>query len=125
MKIRALKIEPGKYPEETYLDTDVRSLRDAVSIGAPKRCFFQRMYLEKDVVLLCNEAGKRIGLEGNRRIGNDIIAGVFYITECDSEENLISISDKNLLFYKIVFWFPEAFNPEEIKESMKTDLITF
>ena len=107
MDIKVLKVEPGKNPEETFLSTDIRSIQEAVSIGAPGRCFFQTVYLEKNVVLLCNDAGKLIGLEGNRRIGRDIIAGVFYITECDSDGNLMSISDKNLLFYKIIFWKPE------------------
>ena len=124
MDIKVLKVEPGKNPEETFLSTDIRSIQEAVSIGAPGRCFFQTVYLEKNVVLLCNDAGKLIGLEGNRRIGRDIIAGVFYITECDSDGNLMSISDKNLLFYKIIFWKPEKFTPEEMEESKKPILIS-
>ena len=123
MDIKVLKVEPGKNPEETFLSTDIRSIQEAVSIGAPGRCFFQRVYLEKDVVLLCNDVGKLIGLEGNRRIGRDIIAGVFYITECDSDGNLISISAKNLLFYKTIFWKPEEFTADEIKEASKPILI--
>ncbi len=32
-----------------------------------------------DVCLVCNEDGKLLGLEGNRRLGNDIIVGCRHI----------------------------------------------
>ncbi|WP_267459201.1 DUF6103 family protein [Caproicibacter fermentans] len=35
--------------------------------------------LEKFVTLVCNEEAKLIGMEGNRSLGNDIIAGTFLL----------------------------------------------
>lgn len=44
--------------------------------------------LDDNVCILLNDEGKLIGLEGNRRIGSDIIVGDFFVCGSDEEGNL-------------------------------------
>ena len=75
--------------------------------------------------ILLNDEGKLIGLEGNRRIGDDIIVGDFFVCGTDKEGNLTSLSNKDLELYSNIFYEPEEFTEEEIEESIKIDVHFF
>ena len=84
-EITVLMVEPGKHPRVTTLGTELDDLQKAVSIGADYQGLIEIINIGNGDCLLCNEEGKLIGLEGNRRLGNDIIVGVFYIMSEDDE----------------------------------------
>ena len=113
-EIKVLMVEPGKHPEATTLKDDLDSLQKAVSIGADYQGLIEIISLGNGDCLLCNEEGKLIGLEGNRRLGNDIIVGVFYIIGEDEEGNLVSLTEKKIQYYTERFWEPETFGRAEI-----------
>ncbi len=113
--IKALKVEPGKKPCECTLVNELRELQKAVSIGADNVGLIEILDLEEDVCLLCNEEGKLIGLEPNRRLGNDILCGVFYLIGQDRCGNLTSLSERAMRFYKILFFEPEVIDPDEVE----------
>ena len=71
--IQSLMIAPHQYPEPVTLSNDLDSLQKAVSIGPPEQGLIEFVYLEDNVTILCNEQGKLIGLEPNRRLGKDIL----------------------------------------------------
>jgi len=103
-RIKVLKVAPKMYPEAVYLDNELKALQEAVSIGADYVGLIEIVELDKDICILCNEEGKLIGLEPNRRIGHDVICGVFYILGEDSEEGeLTSLSDGDIEKYKAIF----------------------
>ena len=77
-KIKVLKVAPGEYPQVVVLENDLDALQKAVSIGCDYQGLIEVVSLEKGACIICNEEGKLLGLEGNRRLGRDIIAGVFY-----------------------------------------------
>ncbi len=58
--------------------------------------------LDDNVCILLNDEGKLIGLEGNRRIGSDIIVGDFFCGS-DEEGNLTSLSEEALDTYTKIF----------------------
>ena len=71
--------------------------------------------LDDNVCILLNDEGKLIGLEGNRRIGSDIIVGDFFVCGSDEEGNLTSLSEEELdtywtivnkkdTIFKYIFW---------------------
>jgi uncharacterized protein YuzE len=62
--MRVLMVEPGKEPFVTEADNDLESLQTAVD------GLIEVMYLEENVLIVCNEEGKCMGLEGNRRVDN-------------------------------------------------------
>ena len=123
--IKVLKVEPKKAPEVCLLKTDLKSLQDAVSIGADHRGLIEIVSLDVGVCLLCNEEGKLIGLEPNRRIGNDIICGVFYILGEDENGVLKSLSEEDTEYYAHHFKDYEEISQEEVEESIVMHFVPF
>ena len=117
-KIKVLMVEPHKLPKVTMLDRNLDALQKAVSIGAESQGLIEIIPLENNVCLLCNEEGKLIGLEGNRSLGRDVIAGTFYICGDSKSGALCSLSEENIRKYTILFSLPETFTDEEVQACM-------
>ena len=81
--IEVLMVEPRREPRIVRLDNSLESLQTAVSIGADYRGLIEIISLSDEVCILCNEEGKLIGLEPNRRLWSDVLCGVFYVTGQD------------------------------------------
>ena len=111
-------VAPKEYPKVVTLETDLDSLQKAVSIGASYQGLIEIIHLEKGVVLICNEEGKLNGLEGNRRLSNDIIAGVFYIVGEDKEGNLVSLREDKMALYEAYFHEPQDISQEEVATAL-------
>lgn len=117
-EIKVLMVEPEKHPRVTTLRGDLGSLQKAVSIGAEYQGLIEIISLGNGDCLLCNEEGKLIGLEGNRRLGDDIIVGVFYIMSENEDGELVSLSEKKIEFYEKLFWEPETFDRTDIEDTL-------
>ena len=117
-KIKALMIEPRKRPCVVELGNDLDSLQKAVSIGADYQGLIELVCLEDNVSILCNEEGKLIGLEPNRRLGKDILVGVFYVVAEDEEGNLVSLTAAQQNKYAKLFWNPDVIAIEEIENTI-------
>lgn len=113
-KIKALMVKPCERPCTVELCNDLDSLQKAVSIGADYQGLIEFVYLEDNVSILCNEEGKLIGLEPNRRLGKDILCGVFYVVAEDEEGNLISLTAEQERKYSNLFWDPDVIAVDEI-----------
>lgn len=113
-EIKVLMVEPGNHPKVVTLNDDLDSLQKAVSIGADYQGLIEFVSLGNDDCLMCNEEGKLIGLEGNRRLGRDILVGVFYIMSENDEGELLSLTEEKIQYYTEHFWEPESFTQEEI-----------
>lgn len=100
-EITVLMVEPGKHPKVTTLKDDLDSLQKAVSIGADYQGLIEIVSLGNGDCIMCNEEGKLIGLEGNRRLGNDILVGVFYIMSENDEGELVSLTKQAVVTAKI------------------------
>ncbi len=116
--ITVLMVEPGKNPTLTTIQNDLDSLQQAVSIGADHQGLIEIIGIDDNVCILCNEEGKIIGLEPNRRFYNDILCGVFYITGEDDEGNLASLPSDMQEKYSKLFWEPENIDPNDIEPRM-------
>ena len=117
-KIKVLKVAPGEYPKEVVLENNLDALQKAVSIGCDCQGLIEVVSLEKGVCIICNEEGKLLNLAGNRRLGGDIIAGVFYVVGEDKCGNFVSLTEAQMERYSKRFWEPERFSMGDI-----TDLI--
>jgi hypothetical protein len=116
--IEVLMVEPGREPRIVRLDNSLESLQTAVSIGADYRGLIEIISLSDEVCILCNEEGKLIGLEPNRRLWSDVLCGVFYVTGQDKEGNLCSLSAKDREHYKEYFAVPESITREEADNAL-------
>ena len=115
-KIRVLKVEPSKHPEEFVLENELEVMQEAVG------GYIDIVSLEGGVCILLNDEGKLIGLEGNRRIGNDIIVGNFYVCGSNDEGELVSLTDEEMEKYTDMFYEPEQFTQEEIAETARMEI---
>ena len=66
-RIRVVLVEAGKPPYVKTIRNSIESLQKAV--GGE----IQMLGLSVGETLVCNDEGKLLGLDGNRRVGNDII----------------------------------------------------
>ena len=117
--IKVLKVEPKKLPEVCELENELEALQKAVSIGADYTGLIEILYVNERICILCNEEGKLIGLEPNRRIRNDILCGVFYVTGQDKEGNLTSLTDDEIETFKSVFGVIEDISQDEVEPTMR------
>ena len=117
-ELTVLMVEPGQHPKVTTIKDDLDSLQKAVSIGADYQGLIEIISLGNGDCIMCNEEGKLIGLEGNRRLGDDILVGVFYILSEDPDGNLVSLTEQKIKRYTELFWEPETFDPAEIEASL-------
>ena len=98
--IKGLLVEPNKLPKEITLKNDLETKQKLVK-GYIECAYLQN---DKDVVLIVNEKHKINGMEWNRDIGYDIIAGPFLIVGDDYENgDFKSLTDAQILKYKIRF----------------------
>ena len=117
-EIKVLMVAPGEHPREVVLKNDLDALQKAVSIGCDYQGLIEVVGLDDGVCIVCNEEGKLLGLEGNRRLGGDILAGVFYVVGEDKCGNFVSLTEAKMEHYSRRFWEPERFSMGDV-----TDLI--
>ena len=115
-EIKVLMVVPGEHPKEVVLENNLDALQKAVSIGCDYQGLIEVISLEKGACIICNEEGKLLGLEGNRRLGNDIIAGVFYVVGEDKCGNFVSPTEAQMEYYTKRFWEPEQISPDGIAD---------
>ena len=115
--IRVLKFEPNKPPEEVTLKNDLADLQTAVG-GLIE---FLSLDSSKGIDLMCNEEGKLTGLEPNRRVGNDVIVGTFYVLKCNYKGECCSLNDEDIAEYKERFAEPEYITKEEVQATLRFD----
>ena len=116
--IKALMVEPNNPPCVVDLNTDLDSLQKAVSIGAPDQGLIEFVYLGDNVSILCNEEGKLIGLEPNRRLGDDILCGVFYIVAENEDGELMSLTPVQQEHYSQMFEEPDIIGNDEVSKTI-------
>ena len=97
--IKVLKVKPHEHPEVCMLENSLEAMQEAVG------GYIDIVGLDDNACILLNDEGKLIGLEGNRRIGSDIIVGDFFVCGSDEEGNLTSLSEKELDTYTKFFSF--------------------
>ena len=117
-EITVVKVEPMKEPVIACLKNDLDSLQKAVSIGAPEQGLIEFVWLEDNVSILCNEEGKLIGLEPNRRLGKDILCGVFYVVAENDNGALVSLSKEQQDRYAKRFEIPDSIDSTEIDNTI-------
>ena len=121
-EIKVLMVAPGEHPREVVLKNDLDALQKAVSIGCDYQGLIEVVGLGDGVCIICNEEGKLLGLEGNRRLGGDIIAGVFYVVKGENNVELRErvCSDMDFLGIKI----DTEINKQTVRKSEAVKLST-
>ncbi len=56
-----------------------------------------------------------MGLPGNRSLGNDIIAGTFFVGGSNDDGEFVSLAEDKIQQYSDQFQKPEAFTQEQVE----------
>ena len=108
--LRILYVEPGRQPFVSEVGRDLLSMQKAV-LGP-----IETIYNRDGTVLLCNNEGKLIGMEGNRHVGDDVIAGPFLLVG-DNGKSLRSLTNAEVDRYMERFAQPEEISQKEVEEN--------
>ena len=95
-KIRILVVAPNEEPHQLKIAHTLKEMQKVVG------GLVEYVQLEHNVDLICNDEGKLLNLELNRLVGNDILAGTFFIAGQLNGET-ISLSRKQIKKYRKIF----------------------
>lgn len=112
-KLTVVMVEPHKTPYVTEIADELSALQRCVG------GYIEVVGNGDGTLIICNEEGKLIGLEGNRRIhdGMSVIAGTFFVVGADGE-NFRSLTESEVMRYMDRFQNPEDIDQDEVKSDM-------
>lgn len=117
--LHILRIEPGKAPKEKVIGSDLHSLQAEVD------GLIECVYMDDGAIIVVNEEGKLNGMEMNRRLGDDILCGPFFIVRDNGEGDFASLTNSQIEYYKNRFAEPEQFAGHEPDAEPLMRFITF
>ena len=118
---RVVYVEPGKPAYEKHIGSDLKDLQQAVA-GDLIEC----VYAHRDgTLIVCNDEGKLMGLEGNRRLDSGfIIAGPFFVIG-EAGEDFRSLTDAEVNLYLQKYAEPHQISQREVQADMGWTFISF
>lgn len=111
-KIRILIVKPNQEPKQMKIEHTLDKLQNIVG------GLIEYVDLDYQTDLICNEEGKLLGMEWNRRLGDDIIVGTFLVVGQHKGET-ISLSKKQIRKYKKRF----SLENNQVEENLILKLI--
>ena len=109
--LRVLMVEPHESPNELFITDQLDDLQETVS------GLIEVIDNGDGTLIVCNDEAKLNGMDGNRRINGDVIAGPFFVVGEDGE-NFRSLTDTEMQKYMQRFKEIEDISPEEVEENM-------
>ena len=119
-RMKVVMVEPNKPAYITEIGSDLASMQEAVG------GLIEPIYFLGDAIMVGNEEAKLIGMDGNRRFGNNIVAGPFFIcSEKMTEDGAVfcSLSDELCEKYVQHFAQPQEISQDEVQRDMGFTLI--
>ena len=120
--MKVVMVEPNKPAYITEIEHSLKGMKEAVG-GLIEPIYYLD---EPRAVMVGNEEAKLIGMEGNRRFGDRIVAGLFFICgEKMTEDGMdfCSLSDELCEKYAQKFAVPESISQDEVEQDMGITLI--
>ena len=114
-RMKVVMVEPNKPAYITEIGSDLASMQEAVG------GLIEPIYFLGDAIMVGNEEAKLIGMDGNRRFGNNIVAGPFFIcSEKMTEDGAVfcSLSDELCEKYVQHFAQPQEISQDEVQRDM-------
>ena len=118
--LKVVYVEPNKPAYAAEIENTLEGEQRAV------KGMIECVYCHKDsTCVVCNDEGKLIGMEGNRRVGNgSIIAGPFFVVGLGAED-FRSLTDEEVEKYLQEYAEPEQISQEEVDEDTGMTFIGF
>ena len=106
--LRILMVEPQKAPYEASIPHELTAMQQTVG------GLIEVVRNGDGTLIICNEEGKLLGMEGNRRIPGDVLAGPFFVVG-DTGETFRSLTEEELERYRERFAEVEDISPQEVQ----------
>ena len=106
--LRILMVEPHKAPYEASVPHELTAMQQTVG------GLIEVVRNDDGTLLVCNEESKLLGMEGNRRIPGDVLAGPFFVVG-DAGETFRSLTEEELERYRERFAEIEDISPQEVQ----------
>ncbi len=106
--LRVLMVEPHKAPFEMTVADQLDDLQETVG------GLIEVIGNGDGTLIVCNEESKLNGMDGNRRLDGDVIAGPFFVVG-EQGENFRSLTDSEVEKYMQRFGEIEDISPEEVQ----------
>lgn len=116
--LQIVYLEPNRPPFISEVGSDLKSLQQAVG------GHIEPISMGDGTMLVGNEESKLEGMEGNRRIGDSIIAGPFFIVGEDGDD-FRSLTDEEIQRYMERFAEPEQITQAEVEGDIGFTFYTF
>lgn len=111
--LRCVYVEPNYPAYEADIGENLMSMQKAV--GGLIECVSPH---GDKTILVCNDEGKLLGMEGNRRLNNgSVIAGPFFVIG-DAGENFRSLTDAEVNRYLQMYAEPQQISQREVQADM-------
>lgn len=115
--MRVVYVEPNREPFEAEILPDLEHLQKAVD------GYIEAVYLDDGTIVVANEESKLRGMEGNRRIGQTIIAGPFFVCG-EGGDDFCSLTDEEAARAMERFAEPEQISQAEVQADMGFTIIS-
>ena len=112
----ALRVDPGKSPYPCQVCDDGDYLNHCVS---PDSCLVYTagaLKIDDHIAAVYCRNGHMFCLPGNRRVGDKVICGTFYIVRV-KDGKLHSLTDADVVQYSLQYWAAESYTEDEIMDS--------
>ena len=106
--LRILMVEPHKAPYEASVPHELTAMQQTVG------GLIEVVRNDDGTLIICNEEGKLLGMEGHRRIPGDVLAGPVFVVG-DAGETFRSLTEEELVCYKKRFAEIEDISPQEVQ----------
>lgn len=118
-KLNVVIVPVGKEPYAAEIEDKLDSYQSIV------HGFIEPVYFEEGLILICNDEGKINGLKGNRRVGDDIIAGDFFIVADGNDGEFHSLTPEQIETIIKRFKQTEAFTAEDVENAIIIEVRAF
>ena len=118
--MKVVMVEPNKPAYITEIGTDLESLQAAVKGHIELISYLH----DPKAIMVGNEEAKLIGMEGNRRFIEGIVAGPFFICGDDGED-FCSLSDELCEKYVELFAKPHEISQDDVENDIRITIFGF
>ena len=114
--VTALMVSPGKHPCITQLCDNRDYLNRAVGIDSDLLHTATALRIEDGIAAIHSDDCALSIQPPNRRVGNRIIAGTFYIVGVKNGK-LKSLTDDDITRFTLQYWEPEIYSEDDVFDS--------
>lgn len=122
-EIKCLMVMPGQTPTVTSLEASVTAFNKAVSIGSYDELRAVAKRIGKRTYVLYAYDSVTEDLEPNRKVGDEIICGTFYIVAVDDAGKPVSMTERRMMKYMLMFYEPENYSYFDVVTNWSDQLL--